>query len=99
MRTINVTMSMNPTRIVVDEKNPLLKTSELILLRQTILTRCNAWRDSHKDAEGVKIVSGDNYNDILVDSISENQKRELYGYLMSNRSAFDDVAMDLEQVD
>ncbi len=101
MRTINVTMSMNPTRIVVDEKNPLLKTSELILLRQTILSWCNAWKDTCKEATDVKIASGDNYNDILVDNIDENLKRELYGRICSRQrdTAFDDVKICLEQKD
>lgn len=98
MRRVPVKMRFSPMSIVVDDRNTL-KVSELILLRETILTRCNAWKECHKEADKVRIASGDNYNDVVVENITESQKRELYGYLMSNRNAFDDVAMDLEQED
>ena len=99
MRRVPVKMRFSPMSIVVDDKLNALKVSELILLRETILTRCNAWKECHKEADKVRIASGDGYNDVVVENITENQKRELYGYLMSERTAFDDVAMDLEQVD
>lgn len=98
MRRVPVKMRFSPMSIAVDDKLNMLKVSELILLRETILTRCKAWKECHKEADNVRIASGENYNDVVVENITESQKRELYGYLMSNRSAFDDVAMDLEQV-
>ena len=100
MRTVPVKMRFSPLTINVDDTFHLLKVSELILLRETILSRCRAWKDCHKDdANDVRVAAGDNYNDVIVENISENQKRELYGYLKSSGSAFDDVAMDLRQVD
>ena len=99
MRTVPVKMRFSPLTINVDDTFHLLKVSELILLRETILTRCNAWKECHREADKVRIASGDGYNDVVVENISENQKRELYGYLKSSGSAFDDVAMDLRQVD
>ena len=99
MRRVPVKMRFSPMSIVVDDKLNTLKVSELILLRETILTRCNAWKECHKEADKVRIASGDGYNDVVVENITENQKRELYGYLMSESTAFDDVAMCLEQED
>jgi len=79
-----------PTTLTI-ESTDRLKTSEIILLRQTIIVRCLIWKEKEGEREVQFIENDDKYNVIDIHGLDADKREKLDKYLCRDRSAFDDI--------
>lgn len=67
-----------------------LKDSEILLLRQIIITRCLIWKETEK-LRDVCFTEGEKDCRILIDELDYDKRHSLYDYLRKDKSAFGDI--------